>query len=1070
MASRNRVFLVVAGCAFPLLGGLVSSRAAQPAPSSPVRFNRDIRPILSENCFACHGPDPANRKAGLRLDTREGLLEGNKDREAPVLAGNPAKSELYARITAEDPGERMPPAKSHKKLTDAQKELVRLWIEQGAPWEAHWSLVAPVRPPLPAVKAAAWVKNPIDRFILARLEAKGLTPLPEADRHTLIRRVTFDLTGLPPTPAEVEAFVNDPSADAYGKVVDRLLASKAWGEHRARYWLDYARYADTHGLHIDNYREIWPYRDWVIAAFNKNLPFDRFTIEQLAGDLLPNRTLEQQVATGFHRCNITTNEGGVIPDEVEAMYAKDRVETTASVWLGLTAGCASCHSHKFDPLTQKEFYQLVAFFRNTTQRPLDGNIADTPPVIVVPRMQDRTRWETLLKEIAATKAQHQKERGDAAAAFQKWLTSPAATAVKDPLDAGRLLAGIALHTGDGNEAVTVGGKAQTLTLPKDVSWGPGTAQGKALRFGAKAGVMVDGFAGFDTREAFTLALWILVPPADDNFEVLSKLDTKAKERMNGWALELNQRIPTLTLYGQAAQDKLLVRGNSSQRLKAGAWNHLVITHDGSGRPDGFAIYVDGKAQIVQRSDDPSLKGSIANQVPLTLGFAGRRDFKGGALQDVRLYGRLLGQEEIAVLARWPALQPLLAKHGKGLPPADTDVLLTLYLNREDQAYRTAAEKLSLAESEQRAIRLRGAVTHVMQEKVETMPLARILFRGQYDQPRDTVLPATPAALPPMPRHAPRNRLSFAQWLVSPEQPLTARVTVNRMWQEVFGAGLVRSSDDFGIMGENPSHPELLDWLAVEFRAKGWDVKRFYKMMVMSATYRQTARATAEALKKDPQNRLLSRGPRFRMDAETLRDFALAASGLLVKKVGGPSVKPYQPPGVWEAVAMYGSNTRFYKEDAGEGLYRRSMYTFWKRSAPPASMEILNAPSRENCTVKRERTNTPLQALVTMNDPQFVEAARFLAQRALKEAPGATDGRLDFITMHVVARTFEERERAVCARVLEKLLAHYQGRPEEAQKLIYTGASQPDAALAPAELAAWTVLVNQLMNLDEALNK
>jgi hypothetical protein len=815
---------------------------------------------------------------------------------------------------------------------------------------------------------------------------------------------------------------------------------------------------------------MWPYRDWVIAAFNKNMPFDQFTIEQLAGDLLPGRTLEQQIATGFHRCNITTNEGGVIPEEVEAMYAKDRVETTATVWLGLTAGCASCHSHKFDPLTQKEFYQLVAFFRNTTQRPLDGNISDTPPVVVVPRMEDRARWEKLLKEVGDLQAQRQKLRADAAAAFAKWLASPAAAALKEPLDATRLLAGVALHQGDGSELVTVAGKVQTLPLPKDVAWITGTAKGKALQFGAKAGVTVPEFAGLDAKEPFSLAMWIFVPAADDSFEVLSQMDAKGKERKNGWMLEVNQRIPTLTLYGQGPQDKLLVRGNSSQRLKPGAWNHLCFTHDGSGRPDGFMLYVDGKAQIVQRSDEPALKGSIVNQALLTLGFAGRRDFKGGSLQDVRIYGRALGQEEIGVLFRWPTLQPLLAKQAKTPAPADRDQLLTVYLNQQDEGYRKVAGQLTVAEGEQRVIRLRGSVTHVMQEKMDTFPLAKILFRGQYDQPRDTVVPDVPAALPPLPRHASKNRLGLAQWLMSPENPLPARVTVNRMWQEVFGTGIVRSSEDFGIMGESPSHPELLDWLAVEFRESGWNVKRFYKLMVMSATYRQTAATTPDALKKDPQNRLWSRGPRFRMDAETLRDFALTASGLLVKKVGGPSVKPYQPPGLWETVAMPGSNTQFYKEGSGDSLYRRSLYTFWKRSAPPASMDILNAPTRENCTVKRERTNTPLQALVTMNDPQFVEAARFLAQRALKEVPGDMQGRLDLVTMHLLSRKFEEQERAICAKVLQALLTHYQERPQEAQKLIHTGASQPDAALSPVELAAWTILVNQVMNLDEALNK
>ncbi len=1041
--------------------------ATSALPGGTVHFNRDIRPILSDNCFACHGPDPATRKRGLRLDTEEGLFTA-RDGVTPVVKGKPADSELYQRIIAEDESERMPPVKSHKKLSAAQKDLVKRWIEQGAAWEPHWSLVKPARPAVPAVQDQGWVKNDIDRFILAKLQENGLEPNAEADRRTLIRRVSLDLIGLPPTPAEVEAFVNDPAPDAYEKAVDRLLASPHYGEHRGRYWLDYARYADTHGLHIDNYREMWPYRDWVIAAFNKNLPYDRFTIEQLAGDLLPERTLEQQVATGFHRCNITTNEGGVIPEEVAAMYAKDRVETTATVWLGLTAGCAACHSHKFDPLTQKEFYQLVAFFRNTTQSPLDGNIADTPPVIVVPRAEDRARWLHLQKDVVALQERRQKARAAAGPVFQKWLDAEA-KAVQDPLDGSKLLAGIALHQGDGSQVVSVGGEDVALPLPKDVTWNKGNAGGAALHFGAKAGVTVPDAAGFAIDRPFTLAAWVFVPAADDSFEVMSKL-APDKERRHGWVLELNQRIPTLILYGNSADDKILVRGNSSQRLKAGAWNHVAFTYDGSRRPDGFALYFDGKLQNLQRSDEPSLQGDIAAAAPLHLGFAGRRDFKGGALQDVRFYQRLLRPEEAALLARWPALHATLGKDARKLTGPEREELLTLYLNRFDAVYREVGDALAPLENEQRLIRMRSAVTHVMQERSDASPVAKILFRGQYDQPRETVTPGVPAALPPLPKGAPANRLGLAQWLMHPDNPLTARVTVNRMWQEVFGTGLVKTSEDFGIMGEAPSHPELLDWLAVEFRESGWDVKRFYKLLVISATYRQAAAATPEKLKKDPQNRLLSRGPRFRMDAETLRDFALASSGLLVRQVGGPSVKPYQPPGVWEAVAMLGSNTRNYKEDTGDKLYRRSLYTFWKRSAPPASMEILNAPSRENCTVRRERTNTPLQALVTMNDVQFVEACRHLAQRALKEAKGDFAARLDFVTLHLIARPFDARERAICEKALGRFLAHFQDRPQEAQKLIETGVSRPDAALAPAELAAWTLLVNQLMNLDEALNK
>jgi hypothetical protein len=1065
--TRHRWLLALA-CLVPAEGWLTLP-AAQPAQTAaPVKFNRDIRPILSDNCFACHGPDPATRKAGLRLDTEEGLFS-ERHGVTPVVKGKSQNSELFSRITAADESERMPPVKSHKKLTEAQKDLIRRWIDQGGVWEPHWSLVKPVRPEQPTVKNAAWVRNPVDRFILAKLEAAGLQPAPEADRRTLIRRLSFDLTGLPPTPAEVEAFVADKSADAYDKVVDRLLASEHYGEHRARYWLDAARYADTHGLHIDNYREIWPYRDWVINAFNRNLPFDRFTIEQIAGDLLPNRTLDQQIATGFHRCNITTNEGGSIDAEVAAMYAKDRVETTATVWLGLTAGCASCHSHKFDPLTQKEFYQLVAFFRNTTQGAMDGNISDTPPVIVVPQPEDKTRWLQLQKEVADLQSRRQKLRGEAGAAFQKWLDSAKAKKVRDPLDPDDLDTGIALQRGDGGQTLLIDGKTETLMLGNELTWGKGTGGGQALHFGAKAGVELPKVAGYEIGQSFSMAAWIFVPPADDSFEVMSRIDSQGKDRAHGWILEINQRIPTLTLYGDNASDRILFRGNSSVRLKANAWNHVCFTYDGSRRPDGFALYVDGKLQAAQRSDEPALKGVLTPFAPLRLGFAGRRDFKGGALQDVRFYGQRLRPEQVSLLARWPVLQPILAGQAKKLSGPDRDDLLTLYLGRYSNTYEENGDDLERREHEQRVIRVRSAITHVMQERADQVPTANILFRGLYDQPREKVEADVPSALPPLPKGGPRNRLGLAQWLVSADNPLTARVTVNRMWQEIFGTGLVKTAEDFGIMGEQPSHPELLDWLAVEFRESGWDVKRFYKMLVTSATYRQAASVSPSSLKGDPQNRLLSRGPRFRMDAETLRDFALASSGLLVRRIGGPSVKPYQPPGVWEAVAMDGSNTRFYKEDSGDKLYRRSLYTFWKRSAPPASMEILGAPSRENCTVRRERTNTPLQALVTMNDPQFVEACGVLAQRAMKEA-GDFEGRLNVITMNVIARRFEPKERAICEKALNAFLEHYRERPKDAQKVIETGASRPDAGLPAPELAAWTLLANQVMNLDEALNK
>jgi hypothetical protein len=783
----------------PVLLVVVALPPARGAAEDRVLFNRDIRPIVAENCFPCHGPDGAARKASLRLDRREVAVK-----RGAIVPGKTDESELVSRVFSDDPAERMPPPASHKTLTAAQKDLLRRWIAAGAEYQPHWSLIAAVHPQAPAVTGPAWGRNPIDAFVLAALRQRGLEPAPEADRRTLARRLSLDLTGLPPTPAEVEAFVADPSPAAYENLVDRLLASPRWGEHRARYWLDAARYADTHGIHFDNYREMWSYRDWVIEAFNRNLPFDRFTIEQLAGDLLPDATVDQRVASGFNRCNITTNEGGAIAEEYLVLYARDRTETTARVWLGLTAGCAVCHDHKFDPLTQKEFYQMSAFFNNTTQGAMDGNVKDTPPTLFLPAEADRQRWPALEKELSGAKR------------------------------------------------------------------------------------------------------------------------------------ELEER-----------------------KKKPGA--------------------------------------------------------------------------------------------------------------EQDKAYQELAARVKALEEEQAAAKARGTAAYVMQERNEPAR-AFLLFRGEYDKRREQLTAGTPALLPPMPADLPKNRLGLARWLLLPEQPLTTRVAVNRFWQEVFGAGLVRTSEDFGVNGELPSHPELLDWLAIEFRASGWDVKRLFRLLVGSAAYRQAAVATPEKLEKDPQNRLLSRGPRFRMDAEMIRDYALAVSGLLVPKVGGPSVKPYQPDGVWEAVAMMESNTRYYKRDQGENLYRRSMYTLWKRAAPPASMDIFNAPSRETCTVRRERTNTPLQALVTLNDPQFVEAARHLAQAALKEGGAGTPGRLDFAARRLLARSLRPEESASAGATLDKLLAHYRAHPEQAKDLLAVGDSKADPALDAATLAGWTMLMNELLNLDEVLNK
>ncbi len=811
-----------------------SVTAADRSPTG-LEYNRDIRPILAENCFACHGPDSAARKADLRLDHRDAAIKAGA-----ISPRDPEASELIERINSRDPKELMPPPVTTKTLSTEQKVMLKRWVEAGAEYQPHWSTIAPRRPDFPTVQDTGWVRNSLDRFVLAKLEEKGLTPAPEADRSTLVRRLSLDLTGLPPSPGLVTAFLNDLAPDAYETLVTRIMDAPQWGEHRARYWLDAARYADTNGYHFDNYREAWAYRDWVIGAFNRNLSFDRFTIEQLAGDLLPGSTLDQQVASGFNRCNATTNEGGTIPEEYKVFYARDRTETVSQVWLGLTAGCAVCHDHKFDPLSQREFYELSAFFNNTTQPIMDGNIQNTPPTVLVPRTADQDRWQLLNAERASLQGRLDVQRQAARSDLTRWLT-------------------------------------------------------------------------------------------------------------------------------------------------------------------------EAKAKAISRS-----------VVPLP-----RRDW-------------------FRLAAHWLAIDP----------PAN-------------------ALRAQLAELQKREapIKKRGTLAHVMHEANEPA-MAFLLYRGEYDKRRESVKPDTPNMLPPMPADLPRNRLGLAQWLVRPENPLTARVTVNRFWQEVFGTGLVRTTGDLGISGELPSHPELLDWLAIEFRESGWDVKQLFRLMVQSATYRQSAAVTPEKREKDPQNRLLSRGPRFRMDGEMIRDAALFASGLLIGELGGPSVKPYQPEGVWEAVAMPESNTHFYRPDHGERLYRRSLYTFWKRSAPPASFEIFNAPSREVCTVRRERTNTPLQALVTLNDPQFVEAARALAQSVIKAKNSTTriDDMFDMFSSRLLARTFRPEERAVVHMSLAKLTALYQSHPDQASLLLSVGESKADPTLDPATFAAWTMLANELMNLDEFLCK
>ncbi len=1025
-----------------------------------ILYNRDIRPILTDMCFPCHGPDSAARKGDYRLDRRDDAI-GKK----VIVPGRPDESEMIRRILSTDSEEVMPPPATKKVLTAGQKQLLKKWISGGADYQPHWSFIAPTRPEPPKVKNESWIRNPIDRFILAKLEEQGLTPAAEADRRTLARRASLDLTGLPPTVELVEEFVADQAANAYETYVDKLLASKHWGEHRGRYWLDAARYADTHGIHFDNYREIWAYREWVINAFNRNLPFDQFTIEQLAGDLLPDKTLEQQIASGFNRCNITTNEGGTIAEEYYVLYTRDRTETVSQVWMGLTAGCAVCHDHKFDPLSQREFYSMAAFFNNTTQNAMDGNVPNTPPIITVPTEADRPRFAALQAEVLGAQTAKDSRKAAARPEFDEWLAKATPEALSEGATPKDLHLHAALNEGQGKVAkFVVNGESRDVTLNDSATWTAGVSAAQGLQVQGAA-CDLDDVGDFEKDQPLTLAAWVKLQPNDSSGAIASRMDKPTEHR--GWDFWVQGRRIGMHIVSNWPEDALKVVAQA--QVNGNEWTHVAVTYDGSNKAAGVKIYYNGQLQK-NNVENNKLKGSIKTSVPFRIGSRSSGEpLAAAGIQDLRLYKRVLPPAEVAAIAKIAKFSGILAKAADQRTVAETNELFPWWLDALDKPWQELGEKLDALDREQNEIKSRGTIAHVMNEKSEEA-MAYILARGEYDKRKDPVKPNTPAALPAFPVEAPKNRIGFAQWLLRPEHPLTARVNVNRFWQEVFGTGLVKTSGDFGITGELPWHPELLDWLAVDFRESGWDVKRFFKLIVLSNTYRQAAITTKEKLERDPQNRLLSRGPRFRMDAEMVRDYALAASGLLVPKLGGPSVKPYQPDGVWEAVAMIGSNTRDYKRDSGENLYRRSLYTFIKRAAPPASMEIFNATARETCTVRRDRTNTPLQALVTLNDVQHVEAARNLAQIVLKTGADAFDSRADLLAKRLLARPFRADERAVVSASLTDLLAHYKAHPDDAKQLIAFGESKPDASLDPATLAAWTMLTNEVLNLDEVLTK
>jgi len=1003
-----------------------------------VDFARQVHPILSDACFACHGPDDAQRKANLRLDTREGASK-------VIKPGDAAASRLYQRVSHAKKALRMPPPVSPVTLTDAQVDTLKRWINEGAEWKTHWSYAPPKRPAAPEVKLKNWPKNDIDRFVLARLEKEGLAPSPEAEKATLLRRVSLDLTGLPPDPAELEAFLKDKSPDAYEKVVDRLLASPHYGERMAMPWLDLARYADTHGYHIDSHRVMWPWRDWVIGAYNKNLPFDQFTIWQLAGDLLPDATVEQKLASGFNRNHMINYEGGAIPEEYLAEYVVDRVEATSTTWLAATMGCARCHDHKYDPIKQKEFYQFFAFFNTVDEKGLDGRYGNADPFLPLPSPEQKREQDELKQAIEAReKVLDEKETGRRQEDWEKdWQNR-----IPEPVGGGLL----AWYELDGNTSDVSGHFHHARVRRGDLTYSNGPT-GRAAEFDGET--LVE-FAPLDASKPFSLAFQFRSSRKEGQVILGNEGFRVAVD--NTIVLPRLKRGQKLAVYygGRVWRTReVLVNGDT---------HHVTIARGG----DGFKLWVEGKPAELETSE-----GAVSGRADGPL-VTGNRDWPmawKGRLDDLRIYARQLAPAEagqVAVHYPMERLAGITAKRTKEQNERLRDYFL---LNVIPDPYRQAYTELKQLKAKQEA--LDNSITTVMVMKEAAKPReTHVLARGDYQQPREKVEPGIPAAWPPLPSGAPRNRLMLARWLVDPEHPLTSRVAVNRYWQMYFGTGLVKTTEDFGSQGEQPSHPELLDWLATEFVRTGWDIKAMQRLLVTSATYRQSSRVTPALHERDPENRLLARGPRFRIQAEMVRDNALAASGLLNGAIGGPSVLPYQPAGIWEEIA-YGDvfTSQTYVQDHGDKLYRRGMYTFWKRTAPPATLNTFDAPDREKCTARRPVTNTPLQALALLNDPTFIEASRALAQRVLTGLPKASaDAHIRRAFLLATARVPNRQEMQVLRTTLKRQMETYSRDGEGAKKLVAIGESPADSNLDVKKLAAWTNLCSVILNLDETVTK
>ncbi len=1058
---------------FGLPGGLEPA-CAQPATAKlpdTVQFDLHIRPLLSDRCYTCHGPDGDNRQAGLRLDTRAGMqAPPESGADNPVLTPEePLKSELYLRIASTDEDLRMPPADSNMALTAQEIGLIRQWIEQGAAWSSHWSLQPVGRQAAPRTANTTWARGDIDRFILARLEQEGLSPAAEASREKLIRRLSYDLTGLPPTLAEIDAFLADDSREAYPHLVDRLLASPRYGERLAVEWLDLARYADTYGYQADVYRPVWPWRDWVVEAFNQNLPYDRFVTWQLAGDLLPGSTRQQTLATAFNRLHRQTNEGGSIEEEFRSEYSMDRTNTFGTAFLGLTLGCARCHDHKYDPITQQEYYQLFAYFNSIDESGLYSHFtkATPTPALLLASPDQQRRIDALASRIQSQEARLEQIASAQQPAWEAWLAqgdSPRPSGPPSEPSVG-LLGHYAMETIDAGKVanrIDPQKPGQVADQPLQV---PGKF-GQGLKLSGENNFTTPVGGQFTRHDPFTISLWLQTPDLKERAVVWHRSRAWTDAGSRGYQLLIEQGHLSASLIHFWPGNALRIRTESP--LPIGRWVQAVVTYDGSSHAAGLAIYLDGVRQpcaVVRDHLTRTIGYPDGSVKQLTLGQRFRdRGFQNGLVDELKVFDRQLTRLEVQLLHDGVALTARPTTLAAAWTDSQRDALRRTYLHQHNRAYRAALEAVRKLRRQHGDLVDSIAELMVMGELPQPRPTF-LLQRGAYDAPGVRVKRGTPASLPPMPDDYPPNRLGLARWLTHPDHPLTARVAVNRYWQMLLGRGLVATPDDFGSQGEIPTHPELLDWLARSLLDSGWDVKGLIRRIVLSATYRQRADCKPEQRARDPENRLLSRGPHGRLTAEMLRDGALLASGLLVEKQGGPPVKPYQPPGLWKE-----KGTATYQRDPDEGSHRRSLYTYWKRTSPPPAMLTLDAAKRDVCLVRRQSTSTPLQALVLLNDPQYTEAARGLAARALTKSEQTLATQVATIFRALTSRQPTGEEQQLLAATFHEQRQLFQDQPKSVEPFLAIGDHRPDNKIDPTDLAALTVVAAMVLNYEEAATK